>query len=379
MPSPGRRSSLLAAAGLLLATGAACGGDPVAREPAQAGHTASSGAPHAGLSTSASGAAAANGDPGVLTFAFGGDVHFEDYVAPLARDPHGLHALGSSLGAADLSMVNLETSITERGTKEVKSFNFRAPASALTTLANAGVDVVTMANNHGVDYGPVGLRDTLAAKKRSPIPIVGIGADADEAFHPATLEAKGLRIAVFGADQVFEQTLAHFSADADSGGVASSAPVTRLAREVRRAAQTHDVVVVYLHWGMDYQRCPEEAQARTARALEEAGADVIVGGHSHRINAAGWLDRAYVDYGLGNFVWWRSHEPDSQSGVLTLSINVRAAKAKAWDASVVTGADWAPMLIGPDGIPTKPPDADRKRLHARWKQVRTCSTLRGSP
>ena len=127
-------------------------------------------------------------DPDTLTMAFAGDVHFEDYLAPLARDPHGLDELQSSLGAADLAMVNLETAITERGTKIGKEFHFRAPASALETIKSAGIDAVSMANNHGVDYGPVGLKDTLAAKQASPVPIVGIGKDEDEAFAPAAVE-----------------------------------------------------------------------------------------------------------------------------------------------------------------------------------------------
>lgn len=93
----------------------------------------------------ATGAAPAASDPGTLTLAFGGDVHFEDYLRPVARDPHGLDRLRSTLGAADLSMVNLETAITTRGTKIGREFHFRTPASALDTLASAGVDAVSMA------------------------------------------------------------------------------------------------------------------------------------------------------------------------------------------------------------------------------------------
>ena len=272
-------------------------------------------------------------DPGTLTLAFGGDVHFEDYLRPLARDPHGLDQLRSTLGAADLSMVNLETAITQRGTKIGKEFHFRAPATALETLASAGVDALAMANNHGVDYGPVGLGDTLAAKQASPIPIVGIGADQDEAFASATLTAKGVKVAVLSASQVYEMTLLNWSADADSPVIASSAPTTRLIAAVKKARRTHDVVVVYLHYGLDYQRCPDSQSFSTATALEAAGADIVVGGHSHRVNGAGWLGNAYVDYGLGNFVWWRSQEPDSRTGVLTLSVDVKratAAKRTPW-------------------------------------------------
>lgn len=319
-------------------------------------------------------------DPNTLTMAFGGDVHFEEYLAPLARDPHGLDELRSSLGTADLAMVNLETALTERGTKIGKEFHFRAPASALTTLANAGVDVVTMANNHGVDYGPVGLQDTLAAKRSSPVPVVGIGADEQEAFTPAVLHAKGLAVAVFGASQVVEMTLARYSAGPGKAGIASSTPVTRLRAAVARAAARYDLVVVYLHWGTDYQQCPDPLSVTTAQALEQAGADIVVGGHSHRVNGAGWLGRSYVDYGFGNFVWWRSHEPDSRSGVLTLSVDVARAKGPSRSAGpAVRAARWAPMLVGADGIPRQPGPADQARLLSAWTASRACAGLAGDP
>ena len=113
---------------------------------------------------------------------------------------------------------------------------------------------MSMANNHGADYGSQGCA-TPCGQVVEPIPIVGIGADEDDAFAPATLTAKGLRVAVFGASQVFEMTLANWSADAGSPGIASASPVTRLRSAVQRAARTHDLVVVFMHWGLDYQQC----------------------------------------------------------------------------------------------------------------------------
>jgi poly-gamma-glutamate synthesis protein (capsule biosynthesis protein) len=373
------RSPLPLALGLAAALLAGCAGTAAPAAPQEATRTTTTRVPARGT-TAAPPSAPRTADARTLTMAFAGDVHFEDHLAPLARDPHGLEELRSTLGAADLAVVNLETAITERGTKIGKEFHFRAPASALQTVAGAGVDAVSMANNHGVDYGPVGLRDTLAAKRTSPIPVVGIGADEDEAFAPAVLRAKGLRVAVFGADQVFEMTLARYSAGPGKAGVASSTPVARLRAAVQRAANRYDLVVVFLHWGTDYQRCPDPLSVQTAQALEEAGADIIVGGHSHRVNGAGWLGRAYVDYGLGNFVWWRSHEPDSRSGVLTLSVDVAGARGTHPAAGpVVRRAAWTPMLVGRDGLPRVPGARDAKRLRRLWEQARSCTGLSAAP
>jgi poly-gamma-glutamate synthesis protein (capsule biosynthesis protein) len=380
-----RRPSAVVAATLLGLLAAGCsaesGATPRAtRAPSATPTSSPTTTPRTPASPSSTSATAPASDPRTLTMAFGGDVHFEDYLAPLARDPHGLDELRSTLGAADLAMVNLETAITERGTKIGKEFHFRAPASALDTIAGAGVDAVSMANNHGVDYGPVGLRDTLAAKEDSPIPVVGIGADEVEAFAPAYLKAKGLTVAVFGSSQVYEMTLANWSAGPGKAGIASSMPTTRLRRAVEAASKRADLVVVFLHWGTDYQSCPDQLSVQTAQVLEEAGADVIVGGHSHRVNGSGWLGRSYVHYGLGNFVWWRSREPDARSGVLTLSIDVAAAKGtRRTERSAVRKAVWTPMLIGTDGIPREPGAADSARLLRLWNQSRACTHLAGAP
>ncbi|GAA1755135.1 hypothetical protein GCM10009810_13670 [Nostocoides vanveenii] len=319
---------------------------------------------------------------GAVTLAFGGDIHFEEYLRPLAGDPEGLAALKPLWGAADLRMANLETAITERGAPIGKEFHFRTPASALTTLANAGLTVLTEANNHGVDFGPDGLSDTLAARASSPIPIVGIGTGESDAYAPALLTVGGLKIAVFGADQVYEMTLANYSAGATKAGVASALPDTRIVKAVTAIRDEVDLVVVYLHWGLDYQQCPDGQSIATAKDLEAAGADVIVGAHSHRVNGAGWLGTAYVAYGLGNFVWWRSAEPDSRTGILTLTVDAAAARAArpgSRTTPVVTNATWLPLLIGRDGIPARVSPADSHRLHTVWDQARACTGLAASP
>lgn len=289
-----------------------------------------------------------------LTMAFGGDVMFESHLRSLAYDEDSLSELKSTLGAADLSVVNVETALTERGTPwPGKPFTFRAPASALDAVAGAGVDAVTMANNHAFDYGDQGAEDTFAAKKNSPIPVVGIGRDEDEAYAPATLEANGVKVAVIGASQVYEETLANRSAGPDKAGIAASAPeerMDRLVEEVKKAKQSHDVVVAMMHWGIEGQHCPGDAAIDASKTLEEAGADVIIGDHAHRVNGHGWLGDSYVHYGTGNFVYYLNRDTAGHTGVLTVTIDVPASDEEA-DGPLVSDAEWTPMLIGYDGIP----------------------------
>ncbi len=223
-------------------------------------------------------------------------------------------------------MANLETAITTRGTATPgKAFTFRAPPTAFDALRRAGIDVVTMANNHGLDYGPVGLADTLAAIRATHFPTVGIGRDEAQAYRPYVTTVKGTRLAIVGATDVIDSNLVSaWTAAGSHAGLASAIGTsrTRLEAEVRRARHAGDVVVVYLHWGVETVDCATAEQESLSAALLRAGATVVVGSHAHVQLGGGWRGRRYVDYGLGNFVFYATGgvTPETRSGVLTLTL-----------------------------------------------------------
>lgn len=326
-----------------------------------------------------------------LRIAFAGDIHFEgEKLAKVADDPDGLDSLRPSLSDADLTVVNLETAITQRGTPiPEKPFTFRAPASALTTLKNAGVDIAGMANNHSADYGAQGLRDTLAAKKASPIKVIGVGNDVDEADAPAVTTIGGVSVAVLNVTPLDEQTTEMYGATASKPGVASFVqPYTSPAAQhflasVKDAASRYDVVIVWLHWGAEGETCPTDKQFEVEKIFKDAGADVIAGGHSHRVQAGGWDGTTYVNYGLGSFTWWLV-PTHPETGVLTLSISPdavaakRAAGGKA-PRALVTDEAWQPMLIGESGLPYVPKKATVARLNDERDALRGCSHLSAAP
>jgi capsule synthesis protein PGA_cap len=311
------------------------------------------------------------GRSGPVTLAFAGDVHFATKLAPLLDHPQrALTSLQPYLGAADLAMVNLETAITTRGTAQPKQFHFRAPPSALLAVKSAGIDAVTMANNHAADYGSIGLADTLRAVRDSPIPVVGIGADEHAAYAATYVDLRGTRVALLAATQVPDWTASHFAARGDTPGVALALTPQRLAAAVRAAKKRADVVVVFLHWGTDYTTCPNPLQVSTVRALSAAGAAVIVGAHAHKLQGAGWLGSTYVDYGLGNFVWWRRQSAvETWTGVLTLTL----------DGGHVSKAAWQPMVVSASGLPQVPSASEVTRLASYWKGLRSCSGLAAHP
>jgi poly-gamma-glutamate capsule biosynthesis protein CapA/YwtB (metallophosphatase superfamily) len=338
-----------------------------------AGVTSRTTAPPAGATITSPPRAAAGREPtgAPVTIAFGGDVHFEGAIANrLAADPATTFGpIAGVLRRADLAVVNLETAVTERGTPAAKEFTFRAPPSAFVALHSAGVDVATMANNHGADYGVVGIRDSLAAARQAGVPVVGIGNDAAEAFRPYVVTVDGQRIAVIGATQVLDSSLAaDWSAGDGKPGLASAYDETRLLAAVRAARAEGDTVVVDLHWGRELERCPIDPQRALALELVAAGADVVVGSHAHVLLGGGYLRGAYVDYGLGNFVFYARGGVTAQSGVLLLTIRGRA----------VTQAKWVPAVIS-GGIPHPLRSEAAERAVATWRSLRSCAGLAATP
>jgi hypothetical protein len=370
--SPARhdlRSPLAWICAAVLVTGlGSCDREP-GRETTESAPTASTPRTPADAGTPAPSAAA---DPGPVTLGFAGDVHFEDDLAALLRRRGRGPALDRSLVTAlrrpDLMMVNLETTLTGRGRPQDKEFTFRAPARALDVVDAWGVDLVSLANNHAVDYGRVGLRDTLTAVRDSPVPVVGIGRDADAAFRARTFAIRGTTVAVLAAATRREPTSRFWSAGAGRPGIAAATRLRgRLLEEVRRNAGRADVVVVYLHWGTEYQRCPNPKQARYARAISAAGADVVVGSHAHVLQGSGWHRGTYVGYGLGNFLWYNQNSVGT--GILELTLR---------DGHVV-GDSFRPARIRADGRPRLLDGRPRAAAIARWQRLRGCAELAAGP
>ncbi|MBC6470534.1 CapA family protein [Actinomadura alba] len=306
-----------------------------------------------------------------IILAFGGDVHFEGMLRSRLADPAtALGPISGTLRRADLSMVNLETAITTGGTPAPgKQFTFRAPATAFTALRQSGVDVVSMANNHGMDYMESGLNDSLQAIKRTRFPTVGIGRNADDAYKPYRVTVKGNRLAIIGATQVLDDHLiSAWTATDAKGGLASAKNVTRMVQAVREARKGSDAVIVHLHWGGELEPCPLPRQQELAEQLVQAGADVIVGGHAHIPLGGGFLRGRYVHYGLGNFVFYSANGQTANSGVLLLRLQGRKVTKAAWKPARISG-----------GLPRLMSGSAAQAELTRWNGLRRCTGLTATP
>lgn len=302
-----------------------------------------------------------------VVFAFGGDVHFEGILASkLAASPSTVLApIAPTLQRADLAVVNLETAVTSGGDAASKAFAFRTSATAFEALRGGGADVASMANNHGMDFGEDGLRDSLAAAARYGFPVIGIGRNAKQAYAPFRKTVNGQRIAILAATQVLDDHLiSSWTAGPGKPGLASAKEVARLLRAVRQARRTSDTVVVYLHWGVELMECPTSDQRTLARQLVAAGADVVVGGHAHRLQGSGRMRGALIGYGLGNFVWYGTSELSTRTGVLFVTATGRR----------VDTYRFVPARIV-DGVPRPMTGGERSSALASWRSLRRCTRL----
>lgn len=308
-----------------------------------------------------------------VTIAFAGDVHFETFLASRLDNPQtAMGPLTQALAEADLSIVNLETAVTTRGTPQPKEYRFRAPPVVFDALQYAGIDVATMANNHGLDYGPVSVPDALAAAKAAHMPIIGIGRNAEQAYRPWIATVHGQRIAFLAASAVVDASLVStWSATATQPGIATALDGNNAAivAAVKAVRPEVDTVVVDLHYGADLTPCPTEIQRNLADDLVRAGADIVVGQHAHIVLSGGYQGRAYVDYGLGNYQFYVPNGGDTaETGVLVLTVEGRS----------VTKPRWIPGEIV-NGLPTRLTGGAAESALAHWNSLRPCTGLTDGP
>ena len=272
------------------------------------------------------------------TLLAGGDVLMERSES-LGLDPFA--SIMPPLGSSDLSVVNVEMTISDRGAPRDKTYVFRAPPSAAGRIADGGVRVANLANNHAMDYGPDALSDTIDLLEGAGVTTVGAGRDTDEAYRYRVLTtAGGLSVAFVGASLIVPS---NFTAGPSTPGIASAHTpyVARVLDTVRAATAAADAVVVAVHWGIERNPCTTEAQRTLARQLLDAGADAIIGHHPHVLQPVVFTGEKLVAFSLGNFIWEPRQNMGGETGVLQID----------FDGDRVVGWTFHPHLLDVDGVP----------------------------
>ena len=270
-----------------------------------------------------------------ITLGVGGDVtlgyHYEEWFDTQVakgetRDAMfawGFSRVKPAVQGADLFVVNLECPFTARGEKIPKNFNFRARPELVAALAAGGVEAVSLANNHLMDYGAQGLFDTLDTLDHSRVLHFGAGRSLAEARAPLVLERGGVRLAFLGyfflGDRNIEplEVLAAPGKPGVAGDHEDEAKMLRMVKEDIAAARTQaDLVIPFFHWGKEGQHVPEPYQVRLAHAAIDAGAAAVFGSHPHVLQGMELYRGAPVLYSLGNFVFGGNWDPKPKDGVL---------------------------------------------------------------
>lgn len=261
--------------------------------------------------------------PIVLSFA--GDVNLDESNPPAKKYDlagKGIQGLFSEelidhMKSADIFMLNNEFSYSLRGTKTPdKSYTFRADPSRVGILKDMGVDLVSLANNHALDYGQDALLDTFDTLDNAGIAYLGAGKDINRAKAPVFREIEGKKIAFLAASRVVF-AMNWYASDSKPGMLGTYDPAMLL-ESIKEAKANSDYVVIFVHWGVELADHPQDYQRSLARQYIDAGADAVIGCHPHVLEGFEFYKGKPIAYSLGNFLFTNR---SNRSGLLKLYLD----------------------------------------------------------
>lgn len=267
------------------------------------------------------------GDNGADTFsvAFVGDILLDTNFRPMAHaaEKGGVlncidKAVVDYLNACDVFLINNEFSIGTRGKPlKNKTWTFQAKPERIQILKDLGADIVSLGNNHVYDFGETAFIDTMEHLKAAGMPYVGAGMNLGEAAQGHYFIVNGCKVGIVAASRA-EKIYFTPVAEADKPGIMGTYNSADFVEAIRKADAQCDILIVYVHWGTENSTKLEPAQTQMAREYIDAGADAVIGGHTHCLQGMEFYKGAPIVYSVGNF-WFNSKTLDSC--VITLKIN----------------------------------------------------------
>jgi len=203
------------------------------------------------------------------------------------------------LQGADIAVGNLETPFTVHGNPADKRFIFRAHPEHISALQAAGFDVLSLANNHILDFPPDSMDDTIAALEELGIATVGVGRGEAAAHRPTVLEVKGIKVAFLA----FAAPRWRGSLEVPTATDVAWAEPEPVRNAVLQAREEADLVIVILHMGTEYEAQANQQQRTVAHAAVEGGAALVIGHHPHVLQDVEIYHGVPIVYSLGNFVF----------------------------------------------------------------------------
>ncbi|WP_088104176.1 CapA family protein [Halalkalibacter urbisdiaboli] len=278
-----------------------------------------------------------------ITFSFAGDTMAAGNVAPILEEKGYQFPWEQArpyLEESDIAMVNLETAVSLRGEPTNKTYAFRSHPDLIKGMKWAGVNMVTVANNHSLDFGTESFEDTLNTLTEHDITYVGGGFNEEEAYQSKQMTIRGKTVSFLGFSRVLPSV--SWYARKEQPGLASGYQDERVYELATQAVENSDITVVYMHWGKELADTPETADREMARQLIDLGVDMVIGSHPHVLQGLEYYKGKLIAYSLGNFIFTNSHqELARQSVVLQVAINEDGKQtAKVYPMKIDMGAVW---------------------------------------
>jgi len=259
-----------------------------------------------------------------VTMRFGGDITMSEFFGD-ALDNYGVEYMWGNaidlIRSADYSFFNLETSVSERGrSTKPPGFGFRSKPSHLDGLLQAGVNMVSLANNHVLDYGMDAFYDTLLHLQEKNISYVGAGENFNQAAKVLFEEINGVTLGFFAANEIIPDE--SWIATKNSGGIMplNENYYEKLFEIISEAKKDCDFLIVKLHWGREYVNYPSNEQIKLARDIIDSGADMIVGSHPHVLQGVEYYNEGIIFYSIGNFVFYKNNYDSGLTGLFEVEI-----------------------------------------------------------
>jgi len=240
-----------------------------------------------------------------FTMFFTGDVMLQNCTSIYAQN--GVNGIITSflqqeMVSADMTVINNEFPFSTRGEQAPdKQFTFRVNPSYVSILQDMGVDVASLANNHALDFGVDALLDTFTTLDDAGIPYVGAGETKQRAEEAVFVEAGGRTVGVLSASRVIP--VYQWNIESRQPGLFCTYDSTRLVQRIQEIESQCDYVVVFVHWGIERNAYPEEYQRTLAKQYIDAGADLVVGNHSHVPQGIEYYKGVPIVYCLGNYIF----------------------------------------------------------------------------
>ncbi|MBQ6391089.1 MAG: CapA family protein [Eggerthellaceae bacterium] len=289
---------------------------------------AGDGSPGSSDSASEQGEKAAK--PYSISFTSTGDLIFWREVGDYIDQNGGASAMANIsdfLAQADVTIANVESPLSKDESEPItdKDVYIIGKPSAIESIENSGIDLASLANNHIMDYGKPALEDTLKALDGAGVLYAGAGLTENEAAKMAEMEVDGVSIAFFSWTDIVPD---YFLAFGDEPGVVSARMnMADACKRVSEAKATHDIVIVAMHWGVEYEDyITDYLQSEPAHQLVDAGADVILGNHPHVIEGIEFYKGALIAYAHGNCVFWQKYDHTHESYLLSFDMTDEGVK-----------------------------------------------------